>query len=169
MPLEWIATMLARELRTLARELEAYASDAEIWATPPGLPNSAGTLTLHLCGNLQHFVGAVLGGTGYVRRRDAEFGDRGGSRAELIAGVQTTIGVVEQTLGAGRALDLAADYPDAIGGKFRVTTGDFLIHLAAHLAFHVGQIDYHRRLLTGSPASVGVVSVPEMATARPAS
>ncbi len=169
MPLEWIAVMLARELRTLARELEAYGDEAEIWATPTGLPNSAGTLTLHLCGNLQHFVGAVLGGTGYVRRREAEFGARGVPRAELIAQVQATIGAVEQTLGGGRSIDLSAEFPDAIGGKFRVTTGDFLIHLAAHLAFHVGQIDYHRRLLTGSPASVGVVSVPEMATARPAS
>ena len=166
---EWIAAMLARELRTLVRELEAYPDDAGVWATPPGLPNSAGTLTLHLAGNLQHFLGAVLGGTGYVRRREAEFGTRGVPRAELIAQVQATIGVVEQTLGGGRVIDLEAEYPDAIGGKFRVTTGDFLVHLAAHLAFHVGQVDYHRRLVSGSSRSVGVVAVPEMATARPAS
>src|SRR4051812_5197341 len=84
---ETICTLMLRELRALRREVEAYPNEADLWATPQGLPNSAANLTLHLAGNLQHFIGARLGGTGYVRNRDLEFSRREGTRAELLAQV----------------------------------------------------------------------------------
>lgn len=167
MEITWLAAMLIRELRTLRRELEAYRNEADLWVTTPAIPNSTGTLALHLCGNLQHYIGALLGGTGYVRRRDDEFLTRDVPRTELIASIDATIAVIDATLNGSRPIDLAADFPEAIGGKFRVSTGDFLVHLAAHLAFHLGQADYHRRFVTGSPETARVVGVAELATARP--
>jgi hypothetical protein len=85
MTIDDLSRVLVRDLRTLAAELDAYPDDASVWACPPGIHNSAGTLVLHLAGNLRHFVGARLGGTGYVRDRAAEFAARGLSRAELRA------------------------------------------------------------------------------------
>lgn len=167
MEITWLSALLIRELRTLRRELEAYPNESDLWVTTPAIPNSAGTLTLHLCGNLQHFVGAVLGHTGYVRQREAEFLTRDVPRTELFAAIDATLAAIDATLNESRPLDPAADYPETIGGKLRVTTGDFLVHLAAHLAFHVGQVDYHRRFVTGSPETARVVAVSELATARP--
>jgi hypothetical protein len=79
-----IAAIISRELSALERELNAYQTEEQVWALPPGLPNSGGTLALHAAGNLQHFVGAVMGGSSYVRDRDAEFQRRHVARSELI-------------------------------------------------------------------------------------
>jgi hypothetical protein len=83
-----MAALMSRELRTFERELNAYQTEEQVWLLPPGLPNSGGTLALHAAGNLQHFIGAVLGGSSYVRDRDAEFQRRGVPRAELIEGLR---------------------------------------------------------------------------------
>jgi uncharacterized damage-inducible protein DinB len=160
-----VAAILARDLRTVGREVEAYPDERQLWQEVPGLPNSAGTLVLHLAGNIRHFVGARLGGTGYVRDRAAEFARRGVPRAELLH----EIAEAERSLAALASLDeaaLAAEFPDAIGGH-RVATGDLLVHLVAHLTFHLGQIDYHRRVVTGRTEGVGAVAIREMASARP--
>jgi len=74
MTIDDLSRVLVRDLRTLAAELDAYPDDASVWACPPGIPNAAGTLVLHVAGNLRHFVGARMGGTGYVRDRAAERG-----------------------------------------------------------------------------------------------
>jgi uncharacterized damage-inducible protein DinB len=161
-----VAAILERDLRALRREVEAYPDERQIWQAVPGLPNTAGTLVLHLAGNLRHFVGARLGRTGYVRDRAAEFGRRDVPRAELLR----EIGEAERALGALATLDdgaLAAEFPDPIGGN-RVATGDFLVHLVAHCTFHLGQIDYHRRVVTRRGEGVGAVAIAELATARPA-
>ncbi len=87
----WTAFLIARELSGFAREIELFPDDDQIWQTVPGISNSAGTLTLHVCGNLQHFVGAVLGGSPYVRDRENEFAARGLSRAHLLAEIERTL------------------------------------------------------------------------------
>ena len=79
--------LLRRELAAVRRSIEAYPDEASVWAERPGLPNTGGNLALHLAGNLQHFFGAVLAKTGYVRDRDSEFSRRGVPRAELIEGL----------------------------------------------------------------------------------
>lgn len=163
---ESIRAILLRELQALRREIEAYEDEESIWAVPPGIANSAGTLVLHLAGNLRSFVGAVLGDSGYVRDRDAEFERRDVPRTELLTEIETTIDSVDSTLTALADNTLTRSFPLAFG-QLQVTTGDFLIHLVAHLAFHVGQIDYHRRLVTGSSTSVGPVAIPALASALP--
>jgi hypothetical protein len=161
-----LAALLDRDLRTLRRELEAYPDERQIWQRVPGLANSAGTLALHLAGNLQHYVGARLGGTGYVRDRDAEFARRDVPRAELIAGIERARAAVAAGLGAVGVEDLAAEYPELVAGC-RIRTGDFLVHTAVHLAYHLGQVDSHRRMVTGNGEGVGAVKPGELGSARP--
>jgi hypothetical protein len=161
-----IGAILVRELTSLRQEIEAYPSDADLWRVVPGITNSAGTLALHLAGNLQHFVGSILGGTAYVRNRDVEFSARGLSKAQLVAQVTDAISAVEQTFLRLGPADLESEYPEAVA-KVRLNTGDFLIHLASHLAYHLGQVDYHRRIVTGNSATVGTVAPTKLASARP--
>jgi uncharacterized damage-inducible protein DinB len=165
---ELIGGLLVRDLRTVQRELAAYASDADVWRLPETIPNSAGTLALHLAGNLRHFVGAVLGGTGYVRDRDAEFSRRDVSRAEISRELDAAIADVGAVMARLTDTEMAATYPQAVAGK-HASTEDMLLHLATHLTYHLGQIDYHRRLATGNAASVGAVSPAELRSATPAS
>jgi len=156
-----IAAILCRELRTLERELNAYPSEQQIWELPAGLPNSAGTLALHAAGNLQHFLGAVLGGTSYVRDRDAEFSRRNVPRAELIEELRNAERAVRDTLPAMATDRFAETYPLAVANR-RVNTGEFMTHLATHLAYHAGQLNYHRRIVTGDASGVGAVSPTEL-------
>ena len=164
----WFARIIIRELGLLTRELEAYPTEADIWTELPGITNSTGTLVLHLAGNLQHFIGAELGGTGYVRQRDLEFSRRGVSRAELKAELDRATAAVERTLGSGRAFDWTARSSVA-GGKYTVQLGDWLLQLVSHLGYHVGQVDYHRRMVTGQATSLDPVAVGALASAMPAS
>jgi uncharacterized damage-inducible protein DinB len=160
-----IAGILVRELTTLKKELEAYPSDAEVWRVAPGISNSAGTLALHLAGNLQHFVGRVLGGTSYLRDREAEFATRDLPRGELLRQVDAAIAAVEGTLDRLPAAALAEDYPEPVA-KVRLNTADFLVHLVSHLSYHLGQVDYHRRLVTGSVTTVSAVAPGRLRSAR---
>lgn len=149
-----IGTLLLRELVTLRKEIEAYPTDADLWKVVPGIANSGGTLALHLTGNLQHFVGAVLGGTGYQRNRDAEFSTRGLSRTDLVGLVEQATAALSRTFGSLTDAVLESRYPEPVA-QVRVSTGDFLVHLEGHLAYHLGQIDYHRRIITGTGALAG--------------
>ena len=160
----WIGGVLARELRTLAQELLAYEDETELWKVPPGIGNSAGTLALHLCGNLRHFVGATLGDSGYERDRPAEFERRDVPRDELLAEIEATAADVQRALAGLDERRLAEPFPLEIAGV-RPDTGDFLIHLVTHLAYHLGQIDYHRRLVTGSSGTVDALSIPRLVSA----
>ncbi|MDP3909355.1 MAG: DinB family protein [Gemmatimonadales bacterium] len=157
-----LRTVMLRELRALRREVEAYPSDADLWRVAPGIANPSGNLVLHLAGNLQYFVGAVLGGTGYVRHRDAEFGARDAPRRELLEQIDRAMAAVETGLGKLRDGDLDRPYPEPVGGG-SYTTGAFLTHLAVHLAYHLGQVDYHRRIVSGDGATVKAVAISELA------
>lgn len=159
-------SVLVRELKALRRQVEAYPDDASLWRSPPGIANSAGTLVLHLCGNLRHFVGKVLGGVEYVRDRDAEFSRRDVPRAELLADIDATIEAVSAALGTPADARLSARYPMPIGGRM-LTTSQFLVHLAAHLAYHLGQVDYHRRLLTEDATTVNTLPLDELRDVEP--
>ena len=164
---ELIAGILVRDLKALQRELEAFKDERHIWRTAPGTTNSAGTLTLHLAGALRHFIGAQLGGTGYVRDRDAEFARRDVSRADLTQEVNEAIAAIERTMPKLSDADLAKPYPLPIGGA-TLTTSDFLLHHAAHLAYHLGQLDYLRRFVTGEAGKIGAIAPTELTTAKKA-
>ena len=150
-----VRRLLLRELAGFRREIEQFDDDETIWRTLPGVANSAGNLALHVCGGLLHFVGAVLGSTGYVRDRDAEFASRGKSRAEVCAVIDDTSSVVDRTLTSLDADVLGRLMP--VPGGHELRTGIFLLHLATHASFHLGQAGYLRRVLTGKGTSVGPV------------
>lgn len=160
-----IEHFLERELRSLRLELEGYPDERLIWALPDGLPNSAGTLALHLAGNLQHYVGAILGGSGYVRRRDEEFSARDLPRAALLEQISAAEDAVRSTLPRLAEAQMAQPFPEPIREQ-SLETGELLIQLAVHLSYHLGQVSYHRRLVTGDARGVGALSAAEIVTAR---
>lgn len=162
---EHLDALIRRDLKCLKRQLEQYPDERDIWKVPPGISNSAGTLTLHLAGNLRHFIGAQYGATGYVRDRDAEFARRDVPRSELLALLDQVLADLDRAMPHIDADTLEADYPLKIG-KATVGTADFLMHLAAHFTYHLGQVDYHRRFVTGQAGNVGAVSPAELRTAR---
>ena len=157
-----VTTLLLRELRAVRRAIEAYPDDASPWVEVPGLANSGGTLALHIAGNLRHFIGLHLGGVPYVRDRPAEFARRGVTRAELIAGIDAAMGAVERGMAAATDAVLAMPFPEPINGR-RIAAGDWVTHLATHLAWHLGQLDSHRRVVTGQAQPIGAVSPNELA------
>ncbi len=158
---------IIRDLHSLEREIDAYPDDESLWLTPAGISNSAGNLALHLTGNLRHFIGATLGNTGYVRNREAEFATRGLSREQLVVEVRAAIAEMDTALGALDAARIASVFPLAVGQQpKRVRTSDFLVHLAGHLTYHLGQIDYHRRLLTGAATTVDTLSLKDIPQAE---
>ncbi len=156
-----IRVIMARDLRAFAREIELFPGDELVWKTLPGVSNSAGNLALHVCGNLEHFVGRVLGGTDYVRDREHEFGARSGARADLVREIHTTRDVVELTLSDLPPGSLDHPFPQPVAGV-TLSTRTFLLHLAAHLAFHLGQAGYLRRVLTGDATTAGSMSPKEL-------
>ena len=146
--------MLLRELEGFQREVALFPNDESVWKTLPGLTNSAGNLAMHVAGNIQHYVGAVLGRTGYRRDRAAEFTRRSGTRTEIISELRLASDVVRAILTPMTDEILAAEFPEAVMGmKFR--TNPFLIHLCAHAGFHLGQAGYLRRALTEDATSSG--------------
>jgi uncharacterized damage-inducible protein DinB len=166
MLVEAVAAILDRDLRALAREVDAYPNEGALWQLPEGVTNSAGTLVLHLAGNIQHFLGALLAGTGFVRDRPAEFSARGVPRAILLRQIEaarSAVRIAAEKL-TGEALEL--DFPEAVGGM-RVTTGEYLIHLVSHFDYHLGQVDYHRRLVTRDSRGVDAIRTGELSSARP--
>ena len=142
---ETLISIYKRDLDKLKTEIDQYESDEKLWLVATGITNSGGNLALHLVGNLKHFIGAVLGGTGYVRDREAEFTSKSVSRAQLIAAVDETTEIVSTTLAKLTGDELAATYPIDVFGQ-PMTTEYFITHLATHFNYHLGQINYHRRL-----------------------
>lgn len=135
-----------RDLNKLLEEINAYRDESDLWKVAPGISNSTGNLVLHIIGNLNHFVGAGLGHTGYIRDRDAEFSTHGLSRAELIEKLMNTIGIVESILGKMNNEDLDKVFPIQ-KPESTETTAFFLTAYLVHLEYHLGQVNYHRRLL----------------------
>jgi uncharacterized damage-inducible protein DinB len=141
-----LKSLYNRDLNKLKVEIESYVNEQSIWKTDQNISNSAGNLCLHLVGNLNTYIGSELGKTGYIRHRDLEFSLKNIPRTELIEKVESTIKMIDSTFDKLSGNDLDKEYPtEALG--YKMTTGYFLIHLLSHLNYHLGQINYHRRLL----------------------
>ena len=140
-----LIALFQRDLAKLSQELEAYPNEESLWVVAHDIKNPAGNLALHLVGNLNQFIGVVLGGTDFQRNRDAEFGSRDIPKAELISMVQATSTMIESVLKDVTVFALEQPYPQEVLG-YPMTTSYFLIHLYGHLNWHLGQINYHRRL-----------------------
>jgi len=140
------STLFYRDLNKLKTEIMLYTKEENLWITEKNISNTAGNLCLHISGNLNHFIGKQLGGTDYIRDRALEFSAKNVARASLLEGIEETIEMVEETFGKMHPSILNTTYPIEVFGE-PMTTGYFLAHLATHLSYHLGQINYHRRLL----------------------
>ena len=138
--------IFTRDLNKLKHEISLYTNESNLWLLDKSISNSAGNLCLHLIGNLNHFIGSVLGETGYIRQRELEFSLKNVSRINMLADIDATILVVERALRTLAVNDWDNVYPIQVF-KEPMSTEYFLTHLVHHLSYHLGQINYHRRLL----------------------
>jgi uncharacterized damage-inducible protein DinB len=141
-----LKTLFNRDLNKLILEIESYQNENKIWYIDKNISNSAGNLCLHLIGNLNTFIGAQIGRTKYIRNRELEFSDKDIPRNILKAQLKATIQIVNDSLDLLTDADLQEEFPILVF-ETKTTTGFMLIHLTTHLAYHLGQINYHRRLL----------------------
>lgn len=146
MLIETLKLLFDRDLKKLKSEIESYNNEKNIWQVDKSITNSAGTLCLHIIGNLNWFIGAQLGNTGYIRHRELEFSSINIPRVDLIIEIDKTRLMLDNTLLNVTNDQLEDDYPILVF-KQKTSTYYFLIHLTTHLAYHLGQINYHRRLL----------------------
>ena len=141
-----LRTIFKKDLNKLKQEIELYQSEKNLWRIDKSILNSSGNLCLHLVGNLNTYIGATLGQSGYIRNRDQEFSLKDIPQKELIKKIEDTIVVVDRVMATLKESDLQKEYPMLVLAE-KTSTEYFLVHLAAHLNYHLGQINYHRRLL----------------------
>ncbi|HWN88783.1 MAG TPA: DUF1572 family protein [Chitinophagaceae bacterium] len=141
-----LKTILSRDLLKLKAEIELYKDEKNIWLIDKGIANSAGNLCLHLIGNLNTYIGKEIGKTSYVRNRDLEFSLKDVARTELVKNIDATVIVIQNALSKMKEDELDKEYPLLVFDK-KTSTEYFLVHLVAHFSYHLGQVNYHRRLL----------------------
>lgn len=156
-----LRALFLRDLEGLERELNLYPDDASVWQPVPGQPNTAGTLILHVAGGTQYHVGVALGGTGYVRDRAAEFARRDVPRAELRAELAAARQAVTTAFARLSDADLTRLHPSRVS-EDDLSSRLVLMQLATHLAYHLGQVDYHRRAVTGDATSASTLGPPQV-------
>jgi uncharacterized damage-inducible protein DinB len=146
MVIKELIRLFERDIERLKLEINAYSKEENLWKIDGVITNSAGNLCLHMIGNMSHFIGKEIGGFNYSRDREFEFAGKNVPKAELIAMVENLQHIVTASLEGLDESMLERDYPiDVFGGK--MTHFYFLIHLFGHFSYHLGQINYHRRLL----------------------
>jgi hypothetical protein len=150
--------LILRDLDGLKRQLHAYANESGIWTRPAGISNPPGNLALHVAGNLQHFIGHVLGGSDYRRDREAEFARTDVPLGDLVSELDAASEAVDTVLAGLQDSKMTEPYPLAFG-DIRLETGRFLAHLCGHLAYHLGQIDVHRRITTEDGSIPGLQGI----------
>lgn len=146
-----ILYFLNRDLKQLIKEIEAYPNEADLWLKVNDLNNSAGTLALHLVGNLNHFIGHTMGGTDYVRDREFEFSGIVIDRKNILQQIENAIEMVNQIIPKLTEERLQKIFEfDFLGER---STWFYLFQFTTHLAYHLGQINYHRRGVVGTNVS----------------
>lgn len=146
MVIDTLQQVFKRDLTRLKTEITSYTREENLWVVDRAIANSGGNLCLHLVGNLNAFIGSQIGNTGYVRDREFEFSEKNVPMSSLVQQIEDTIVVVEKALASVDEKQLADQYPIKVF-KEPMTYEFFLIHLSSHLTYHLGQINYHRRLL----------------------
>ena len=144
--LESLAKLYDRDLQKLRNEIDVYENEADLWIIKSEINNSAGNLCLHLIGNLNHYIGHQLGETDYVRNRPLEFSDKNVPKAILIDKIGATRAMLKQILSNISNETLAKNHTQEFYGG-NDTNEFFLQHLLSHFNYHLGQINYHRRLI----------------------
>ncbi|TCD18305.1 DUF1572 domain-containing protein [Pedobacter psychrodurus] len=143
---ETLKTLFNRDLSKLKSEIGSYENEASLWVINKSIANSAGNLCLHLIGNLNTYIGATLCDSNYTRNRELEFSLKGIPKQELIKMIEETTTTVSETLDKITDEQLNSEYPMLVFQE-KTSTEFFLVHLTTHLTYHLGQINYHRRLL----------------------
>jgi hypothetical protein len=146
-----LAALFARDIERVMQELRSFPDTESIWKTAPGVSNAAGTLALHLEGNLREYIGRQLGQIAYTRDRPREFSARGVARDEVVARLEAVKASIPAVIAALTNEQLDAIYPENVL-KTPLSTRQFLMHLLGHLNYHLGQVDYLRRFVTGNAA-----------------
>ena len=146
MLIDTLKIIFTKDLLKLKAEIELYKDEKNIWTIDKSIANSGGNLCLHLIGNLNTYIGREIGKTNYVRNRDLEFSRKDVARTDLINDIDRTVIVVQDALSKMSRDELDKEYPLLVFDK-KTTTEYLLVHLVAHLSYHLGQINYHRRLL----------------------
>lgn len=144
---EILAAFYERDLRKLIEEISLFENEADLWRTTGTISNSAGNMVLHLTGGMNHHIGGTLGHTSYVRNRSEEFSRQNVPRVQLVAGVEMLINVIKAILADLTPEQMEAEFP-AFFDQPGSSTGYVLIQLLAHLNYHLGQVNYLRRMLT---------------------
>jgi hypothetical protein len=144
--IETLKILFTRDLERLKREIELYTNEDNLWKVEKDIANSTGNLCLHLIGNLNTYIGKEIGGSNYVRNRELEFSAKNIPKVELVKKIDETILIVNSALGKLTEKDLLKEYPVIVFDK-STSTEYLLVHLTTHLSYHLGQINYHRRLL----------------------
>lgn len=139
--------MFRKSLDKVKEELQAYSSEEALWIVTGGITNTAGNLAQHLVGNLKLFVGKTMGGIDYTRERDREFNERQFTREQLLDLLEETALTVSRSLEGQDAAWLEQPFPpEVVAIREGQTFGFMLGYLYGHLNYHLGQINYHRRL-----------------------
>jgi len=147
MIIDSIKEIFIRDLHKVKEEISSYSEEEELWKIKLEIKNSAGNLCLHICGNLQHFIGAALGNTGYIRNRDAEFSKKKIAQKDLLKEIEITIKTMESVLNNLNDENLFQKYPlNGFGDD--IPTHFVILQLLVHLNYHLGQINYHRRMIS---------------------
>lgn len=144
-----LAPLFRRDITRLCQEIEAFPEQM-LWEAREGIGNTAGNLALHLEGNLRHYIGYLLGGVAYKRERPLEFSTRGVTRDEVLARLRPLPELVAGVI-AGLQ-DEVLDAPHAAQEFSSMSSRQVLMALYGHLSYHLGQIDYLRRVLSGDGA-----------------
>ena len=140
-----LAKYFDANLGKLRKEVEAFTGDETFWSIRDGVTNSPGNLTLHLLGNLNHYVGAKLGRSGYIRNRPLEFSSAPLPRQEIVDRIEQTRDVVFRSIEGLSDEDLRSDYSADEGDEIRPVAAE-LVRILTHFNYHLGQINYYRRL-----------------------
>ncbi len=146
-----LAALFRRDLTRLVQELRAFPGDGTLWTKPPGISNSIGNLVLHLEGNLREYIGRQLGGVPYSRQREREFTETGLPIDNLLARVEPLAILIPEIIAGVSDEDLNRLYPEEPFNS-PISTAQYLVSLNSHLNYHLGQIDYLRRILTSGGA-----------------
>ena len=141
-----LASFYERDLRKVIEEINLFKNEADLWRTQGSVKNSSGNLVLHLIGGLNYHIGTNMGHTGYVRDRDQEFSRKGVERKVLVEQLEALMAMIVKTVNAMTPEDLEAEYPMLFDGEKR-TNSYMLVQLLAHLNYHLGQVNYLRRII----------------------
>ena len=135
-----------RDIRRLIEEINLFNDEGNLWKTEGTIKNSSGNLVLHIVGGTNYLIGTMLAKTGYIRNRDQEFIIKDVPRNELVAQLEELMLMINKTLSTFDDERMEAEYP-IMFDDMKVPNSYVLIRLAIHLNYHLGQVNYLRRVL----------------------